>query len=104
MRLLERLRNFVKRWLLEGTMVREIEYDKEDIRLVTTLEAWTTSWVRAALKRIADAVASVSLVVYDAKGNQLPDSHPAVALLDRPNERQTTYEIMEKAAIAPLWD
>jgi len=96
MRLLERLRNFVKRWLLEGTMVREIEYDKEDIRLVTTLEAWTTSWVRAALKRIADAVASVSLVVYDAKGNQLPDSHPAVALLDRPNERQTTYEIMEK--------
>jgi len=96
MRLLERLRQFVKRWVLEGTMVREIEYDKENIRYVTTLEAWLTSWVRAALKRIVDAVASVSLIVYDAKGNQLPDNHPAVALLDRPNDRQTTYEIMEK--------
>jgi HK97 family phage portal protein len=96
MRLLERLRQFVKRWVLEGTIVREVDTSRENINYVTTSEAWTTSWVRAALKRIADAVSSVSLVVYDAKGNRLPDNHPAVALLDRPNERQTTYEIMEK--------
>jgi HK97 family phage portal protein len=96
MRLLDKIKQALKRWVLEGTVMREVDDTREDVRYLTTWEAWTTSWVRAALKRIAEAVSSVSLIVYDQKGNVLPDNHPAVRLLERPNERQTTYEVMEK--------